>query len=401
MSDLQFVTPLGTLDITEVYVDYDGPKVFACSSVSGELYLGVWATEEEMADHWILAPMSLRRLSGVRTGQFSVRQAILHAENGWVWRVRTPYDDSEGFARVLFTSQLNTDELPNDSARLNLPDNRLPAVTQDIITQAKQAQREVVLLALDQGLHAHEIAADVLGSVLLNAQALNRYLALRTASERGRLPKAVEMENTLVVRELFAASFGVRLESRAPISTLGESPAAPALERLMELLEAGKNHEHLQELLSTVGARAAARYRGLLKALADGECALRVQWGSPGEKKKEAFLKLSTIKNTLKFLREISAKLTDQLKIDGTLVGLITDRNQFVFVGSDGERYGGEITDALRYSGLRLPVMGGLPGTAVLEETIDINAATGAEKSTFVLIDMITHDEDTDGKKDS
>lgn len=391
MSEMTFATPLGVLDIVEVYMEYDVPRLFSCKSNSGALYLCLWVDEEPGADHWLLVPISPGRLSYVRTGRIPVRDAILAAEDGWVWRIRTPYDDSRGEAIRLDVSQLDPAVLPDPDATLQFPDTHLQPLTADAVTLAKQSMRDVLLLALEPTGHKRqEVSAEILGSVLLNTQGLNTYLALPRDKRLGRPPKAVVEENSLVVRGLYAASFGIYLESRHPVNIFGESPASASIQRMLDLMEIGDERQQLQAFLSDIGARAAARYRALLKALVDASASLKVSWASPTERHRSTYVPLETARNTLHLLGEVAPKMVDTFEVEGRLVGLNNEKWRFDFISTSGERYSGDISEDVKDLGLTLPADGvGLEGTAVIEETVDINPVTGQEKSTYLLLNMI------------
>jgi len=117
VSQLQMMTPLGELDIFEVYVEYDGPRVFSCKGKNDQLYFGIWAEEQPIIDVWLFVPISVSRLMAIRTGAVSFLDAILLAEGGWVWEVSTPYDGTPGSKTKRTASSLNPDHLPDPSAR--------------------------------------------------------------------------------------------------------------------------------------------------------------------------------------------------------------------------------------------------------------------------------------------
>jgi hypothetical protein len=130
MSLLPESTHLGKLEIIEVYEYYDVPCLFACRNASEQIFLAVWASQTKEMGRWLYVPMSIGRFKRVRSGSMDIRDAFLTAEDGFVYEVIIPCDDS--FDRVIAVScqELNDEWLPMAGEFLDFGNEPLPALFQ-------------------------------------------------------------------------------------------------------------------------------------------------------------------------------------------------------------------------------------------------------------------------------
>ena len=121
MDQQHFRTPIGDMRVIEVFLYYDGPKLFSCKDRTGQKYIAMLVDESEDGDRWFLVPVSDTRLERVRTGELGLRECVRYPENDWLWDVFIPYDGSKGDARLKYASTLQEHELPVPGAALSLP----------------------------------------------------------------------------------------------------------------------------------------------------------------------------------------------------------------------------------------------------------------------------------------
>jgi hypothetical protein len=128
MSLLPESTQLGKLEIIEVYEYYDVPCLFACRNASEQIFLAVWASQTKEMGKWLYVPMSIGRFQRVRSGNIDIRDAFLTAEDGFVYEVIIPGDDS--FDRVIAVScqEINDEWLPVAGELLDFDSEPLPAL---------------------------------------------------------------------------------------------------------------------------------------------------------------------------------------------------------------------------------------------------------------------------------
>jgi hypothetical protein len=112
---------LGPLGLVEVYEYYDGPRLFACRSAAGQLYLAVWIDEDEATETWLYAALSPQRLEQIRGGAIDLHDAFRYAENGSVYRVVVPGTPGISQVDAIECSALAADMLPLPGERLDAP----------------------------------------------------------------------------------------------------------------------------------------------------------------------------------------------------------------------------------------------------------------------------------------
>ncbi|MCL6449914.1 MAG: hypothetical protein K6T75_01275 [Acetobacteraceae bacterium] len=390
MSETQIETPIGPLSITDVYMEYDGPRVFRCSSQAGETYLGLWVEETPALDRWLLVPISVRRLALVETGALPLAQAILEAEGGWVWIITFgKRDERLTGAEKTPCTDIDPRHLPDaDACLTGAASYRVP--DEPPLVKATRTGREVIDLYFDgEGADRNEVEADQLGSTLLRLQSLTRTLGHKAAPIVGPLPRTVVEDNTLMVTGMVAGSFGVRLESRCLSDLFGETRVAVAVSRLMDLLEASRKG-NLQEALPAIGPRAASGYRYLLQALSGGGSGLKAHWASPSKKQRQVVLSLETVRSALAVLEEQVERQKQVFTCHGRLVGVMTDRRRFKFVSDTGDTFEGVYGPQVEGETLQMRLskeMGGVSATAQLQETMEITPG-GEERFKYELLSI-------------
>ncbi len=120
MSLLPQDTNLGKLEILEVYEYYDVPCLFACQNKSGQIFLASWANQTREFGTWLYVPMSAGRFAGIRSGQIDLRDAYVTSEDGFVYEVTIPCDDSGDRAVTISCNNLNENWLPMPGEFLDL-----------------------------------------------------------------------------------------------------------------------------------------------------------------------------------------------------------------------------------------------------------------------------------------
>ncbi|MGL4522692.1 MAG: DUF6575 domain-containing protein [Bacilli bacterium] len=387
-----FRTPLGEMEIIEYYLYYDRPFIFLCEDNIKNRFLVHLVDDDEMCERWFLVPVSTRRTEAIRTGKITLRESLILAETGWIWDITTPFDDTEGNVVILKCSELTEDYLPGATAKLSLPENRLPEKNFSAEEEAYQLNRDVLLLYLNDGEHSQLISAEDLGGILLKSQGLLHALVDREGSNKGRIPQVLKDKATMYYTGTFAASVGIKLEAKN--NELFDNPIQVALESLIQLIDNSKNKEQLMEMLSTLTMRAIVRYRDFLQALQKSNISIKIEWGTPQKSVKKAFLNIEQIKYAIDVMVLNGQSESQIIHLRGNLVGLLSDsensRYTFEFKTLDGERYKGtlaqEMIDKLK-SGQTVNI----PANNVsieLEEAMEINPATSEERFSYTLISI-------------
>ncbi|WP_217597883.1 DUF6575 domain-containing protein [Cohnella sp. GbtcB17] len=387
-----FNTPLGEMKIIEHYLYYDRPFIFLCQDKLGSLFIVHLIDDDDTCEKWFLIPSSQLRVEMVRTGKMSLRQSVLLSETTWLWEITTPFDGSIGSAIRRNCDTLQENDLPEENAYLNFPDNRLPALNLDAEQQAQQSFRDVLLMYLNDGEHSQLINAEHLGAILLRSQGLLQTLVYKEGSSRGRIPKSIKDEATMYYAGDFAASVGIKLEAK--YNGTIEPPIHGALKTLLNLLSAGASKERLISVLSGIQSRTITRYRFLLQALEQANVTFKAEWAAPSMEKVTAVLSLEDIRGAIELLEMEGEDLTQRITLNGELVGIITDKEKkrfnFEFLSYDGERYKGTLSDNL-IEQIDAGLSWNVPAkniTIELDETIEINPATSEERVTYKAISI-------------
>ncbi|ATB49452.1 DUF6575 domain-containing protein [Corallococcus macrosporus] len=122
MYPLPLGTTLGRLKIVDVLDYYDGPKTFSAQNAAGVLFLAFWADETDAEDHWIYVPISADRLRSVRRGELPIHSAIVSAEDGFVYFVKTSKTGGEVDLQTLGIDEIDPSVLPPPEDVLDVVD---------------------------------------------------------------------------------------------------------------------------------------------------------------------------------------------------------------------------------------------------------------------------------------
>lgn len=387
-----FVTPLGTMSVIEYFLFVDRPYIFSCADKTNSKYVVHLVDDDEFCEKWFLIPSSDLRVEFVRTGKISLRDSLLLAEQGWIWEITTPFDESKGKAEIRYCDELGENDLPAKEAVLNLPERRLPSLDLDAAIDAEQTCREIFLLHLNDGHHSQTIPANDLGLILLRSQGMLETLAHKEAATKGRIPASIKEGVTMFYAGNFAASVGIRLEAKH--NGLVPTSVHDALNILMDLIEAGSSKEDLLAILKDLQSRAIARYRFFLQALEQANISFKAEWGSPFREKRVASLSIKDIRSAIGIMDLEGEDTVQKLELTGdlNLIGVLTNkkRSSFEFVSIEGETYKGTLSDDLldqvaRGVFFKVPAYNVI---AEIEETIEINPATSEEKLSYALLSI-------------
>ena len=126
MNLLPHLSPLGKLEIVEVYEYYDRPCLFSCRNASGFLFLALWIDQTKNSTIWLYVPMSQRRLEKVRSATIQLRDAFLTSEDGFVYKVTIPSNEEETRVEHILCKNIIDDWLPVVGEFIDFADEPLP-----------------------------------------------------------------------------------------------------------------------------------------------------------------------------------------------------------------------------------------------------------------------------------
>lgn len=398
MPEAKFFTDIGALTITEVFIRYDGPRVFSCLSSAGQSYLCLFADETDDSDRWLLVPVSNSRMSAIRTGAISLRNAALTSEDGYVWLVTTgPQYATAGTERVP-CDNIPTEYLPSENMALSSRSEAAQAPTVSIVAEARASWRDTIDVFVDApSTGLHQISAKLLANVVNGFQELVFALDPRYSSGRGPVPSPVVQANTLNVLGTMAGSFGIRFQAGSQADVLGLSDVEDCISHALDLLEAGSDSARLQELIHQLRPHSARKYQALLRLLDADHASLRVEMGSPVANRREVRLGRIGIETALGVLSKEEQINREVFEKRGSLTALYFRRRKFEFVDDTGQRYYGVYLEGSLPPSLSLvELIEARSGVARICEVVEARA-TGEEHSEYTLMEFrLAESEQTD-----
>jgi hypothetical protein len=376
---------LGTLEIVEIYIYYDGPRLFACRNKAQQIFLAIWMNDNE----WLYVPVSPSRFQSVRSGAITLFEAIRHAEDKSVLEVKMSLEGQTLSVRDIPCEDLPADWLPDPGERLAYGDAK-----SNFLSSASQLERdsgrEVFFIRLYENQPGRsEVPAKRLGPLLFTFQEALDALGQSIAGEstnRGPIPAGMLVATQMSLVSTEAGSFGLTLAASSIQSLFGNTVAADALDGFVSLIEIGSDIQKLTEQLVKLKTRAASKYRKFLREVVSTNTDLTIDWNSarPGRGRK-ARMPISTAVDALAAVEGIETKLSEQLQVECVLVGLnIRKRTYEINEVREQKKYSGRIADEAVSDVQHARINDRY--TATLRENFETNPVTGEEKSKWELV---------------
>src|SRR5438309_314677 len=85
---------VGELTVEEVFLYYDGPRMFVAKNAVGQKYLVNCLPANDGSDSWLLSAVSDKRLSALRNGTLELRDVFAKPELGYVVNIIVGKDGS-------------------------------------------------------------------------------------------------------------------------------------------------------------------------------------------------------------------------------------------------------------------------------------------------------------------
>ncbi len=212
-------SPFGELSIQEVFISYDGPRLFVAENAAEQKFLfNCLLSSGDLSETWLVVPISEKRLSSLKAKTILLRDAFLEPELGSVFEVVT--DQFGNFVR-------RDEKAPTKVSGQDLPEPGiyLEYETEDrdyrnAVFEAKSLSADIVLLHLYPNTVRHEAPVNIVAELLSSAQdylsdRLSRILSMGNAEE------AVPFDVSLV--GTFAGSFGIELAVRGTDQRIGKA----------------------------------------------------------------------------------------------------------------------------------------------------------------------------------
>lgn len=399
MSWLPVGTLLGELELTEVFVEYDGPRIFSCRSTTDQSYIVTWASAGADHDLWLCVPVSPKRLMAVRSGGIKLRNAFLHAE-GFVYLANLPHEGTDGDEVTTLPKSGILDEWLADAdfgLDIETPTADAAATPEELERIAKQEGRA----RLDVRVHLPkyyrtEAPTRRIGGILIALQTvLDNFSALEmddTPPQGGPLPGTITSAASSELVALTAASFVLGIASTEGDDLLGDSYFSSAVEHLVTLAGTDLEDSDLAANVSKLQPRGARSYRQLIRELSLTNGDVSITAGSSNFGSRRAELTAEKLQRLTKILDGVIAE--EPVEIRSRMVLFAANSNRMRFGLRDVQsnvEYQGTVSKAADPQVSRATL--GDEYDAILTEITTYEGATGESKFTYVL-EQLMHVED-------
>ena len=345
MDDLLNNPVLGRLEILETFEYYDQPVLFSCQNAAGHLYLVVAADENDRHDTWLYAGVSEERLNLIRSGAIDLHDAFADPEDGHLFQAIIPYDNqTEIEIDSIPPNQVPEDMFPVAGERLNIKTNTLPVLSspEEI---AKSRRQEILHLTLNfEGVFGTEAPATALSQILGTLQDVINTVGM-ICFNLNQVTEDLRRRMQISLIGIGAGSFDIRLASTENVDLFSNSDFGDAIEKFLELLNAGNDQDELKKLLGHLRTRVAENYTKLLKSLNEVVSDTKFTWTSPNsERGGTAYLSRSQMQEAIEILEKFQAEASSTFTINGTLIGAFLKSKRFEIETTE-KNYTGSITD--------------------------------------------------------
>lgn len=347
-------TALGKLELDEVFLDYEGPKLFLARNATGQRYFVVAVDEDDQHLVYLYLALSAERYLAVRSGLLTLRTALAEPE-GDVFVVRSNYGAQVHDVQGIAPEQIPDAWLPDADAVLELPTHTQVAFDPTKLTErAGVEQRSLVALRLDRpDLVRTEYPLSDLKDLLRDVQetvfAIAAEIEGRTTTA-GMIPTRITRESELSLVDLQAASFVVVLAPTLGGQMVEYSMAGDASDQLVSLIACASDDAALRAAVSRLHPRAFSKFRSLLTDVADTTASLNIYLAKPNGELRETVMSAQQANRGLAIMSEVS---TDEAVVTverAILIGANVRTRAFELRDeASDEKYAGKVArDALR-----------------------------------------------------
>lgn len=365
----------------EVFSYYDGPKFYSCRDKGGQLFIIYWVDQDEKSNSWLYLKISNDRYTLLKNGNITILNSLSHPEEGFAYLVKT-YGANYSVEEIE-ASEILEEWLPDATDTLDIATPSLPKKTKSARDFSASTLRQVLDLAFERLNNSFEFGCGKLGKLLDATQNTLYALSCDQKSDVRRVPEEVKYQSEFLVTDVFASSFGVRLQSRTS-DLFADGKVARAAESLAELLTSSAAPEAITESLKNYNVLTRSRFKHLIRVLVDAEISLKTDWGSPSGKSITSRTTHNELTRTLTALDRTDEATTQKTERPGKLVGVDVESDFFAIMLEDREIIKGRLAKSLVNQRFEIPSK----VVATLEETCVIDPLTEKEKWSYVLVDI-------------
>ena len=333
-------------------------------------------------------PVSESRLYTILSGEIPDLEALQNSEDGHVFVVDVDVDSDSVVQTVITnTYALSSDVLPSPDVRLNIP---MPEEISSLPSRERTHMLNIRIQGdpLDQtGRVGAKVVAQVIGHVQRLVDSIGQAKS-GNPTIRGSIPDSLLKQTRLDPVSTYAGSFGVRLETNQDDDLFGESLARSSLDGLFDLLDVGYEASGLTSQLTDLKVRVAKNYGDLLSTIETSLDAASLTWSQPGKAElRQAHITHESARNIKAQIDTVAKQIQDDLVLQGIFIGGNTRTLRFEIEALDtNERLEGSIDREALSDVALLPL--GASCQAILQPRLEINEATGEERTTYTLLSI-------------
>lgn len=214
---------LGTLQIEDTFLSYDGPRLFSAVNGAGQRFLVNCLDADENEEVWVAVAISDRRFSALKNRELPLRDAFTCPELGSVIWLSTSQTGELIKSEIVDPSKLDDLVLPDSGVCLAHVGAEKGVVNSAFL--ARTLKKNVVLLRLFPNSDKNEVSAALLGGILTS---FSDYLALSihaayALAQQDPAANIARIEPEVNVIGTFAGSLGVEFAVRGDQGLLGDA----------------------------------------------------------------------------------------------------------------------------------------------------------------------------------
>ncbi|MBA0185876.1 hypothetical protein H0261_19230 [Pectobacterium versatile] len=86
---------LGNLNILNIYIEYEGPRLFSLENETGASFISYWIGDEIDYEKWFLIPCSKARVIAFEKKKIDLKKLLSQQEQDYFYRVEIPFDNEK------------------------------------------------------------------------------------------------------------------------------------------------------------------------------------------------------------------------------------------------------------------------------------------------------------------
>lgn len=388
MKTVMFKTEKRTLYLVKVLVEYEGPIFFICEDDFGTNYLGVFSGRIDEKEIWILAKVSIGRLTRVLRDEFTLYDVFKEPEEKFAIVISQDINSLVETEEVVLASELVDALLPTPGEYLELePNDEHMAEVQDLISCNGPSynitrSRLDIIVGGDKSRHNIPVYE---ASVILKAFEEWRLSTLfKTKDPNQKINRSLA---PMVLVGTSAASVVFVMDTER--IELLDNDVDISFRNVHETLQIQQTSQEIEKYYKDRSDATLRKYGAFLDVLAryDLEVKVETTYGYSGQKQCSELDRMA-VNRVRNLIEGFVSEVKESLELQGRLFGIDLAKRIFSFIPNDAEdvisgKISDDTADKLSYSGERVVVNS--TGTAFLEKTVIWSMSGEPQKETYRL----------------